>query len=251
MLSLSPQIIEIFTSTVIIIAIITTVIILTINKAKNDQTKQIGWKKWIWLIIACSCSVGFIIAGILIYFAISRKYNIKISPKIIIFIVIGCITLGLIIGGIYQAITYNPNISNDKPSENRMTQLNQTLTSIFGPKWSLIFVIFAIFLIIIFVLLYFGTRQGIQLTISDNSFEYLHRYFIGIAIFITAVVVFLLFLAWRKYKEEQQKQQDQNGDFNDSTKTQQLLELIGLGLVMIVVASILIALIMRSIKSNK
>lgn len=243
MVDLSPQTIQITISVVIIIALLVGVIILMIKQAHTNDQK--GWKKWIWLIITLIVTVGFSISSILIYFALSKYKGYTINVKIIALLVACSFIFGLIVGGVYRAVTYKTEIPPDKYSETRMTRLDQALTSYFGPRWPVVFILFAILLIIVLVLVYFTTRNGISVSLNDNNFGTLQKYLLIGGAILTVIVFVLVFIAYRKYKDDQEKQQQQDGDFADDSSSSDMAKDIGLLLGILLMLAVFIWLITR------
>jgi len=150
---------------------------------------------------------------------------------------------GLLAVGIYHAITTKSDIPPDSYSVNRMTRLSQVLTSYFGPKWPTVFAIFGLLLTVILVQLYFFT---ITVNMSDQNFNKLQKYMFWFAIVFT-VAMFLL--AYKRYREEQEKNQVVEGDFSDQTKVKELAkelaEMIGLGALVVVVLGIVVRMVVK------
>lgn len=249
MFNLTPQNIQIIISITIIVALIVGVIILMIKQAHtNDQT---GWKKWIWLIVTLVVTIGFSISSILFYIAICnyKKYNINI--KIIALLIASSFVLGLIIGGIYRSVTYKTEIPPDKYSETRMTQLDQVLTSYFGPRWPMVFIFFTILLIIILILVYFITHNGISVNLNDHNFGLLQKYLLIAGAIITVGTFILVYIAYKKYKDDQTQQQNQDGDFNPGDNSSNMVKNIGLLLAILFMLAVFIWLITKGWNNTK
>lgn len=153
---------------------------------------------------------------------------------IILSIILGLLVLAGVIVGTYFSAREPSGIQQNIYSANRMTSIHQVFTSYFGRNWPYMFLVFAILILVIMVLIYLLTRQGLTINISNANFVKLSKAFFWIAIILSLGVIALGVLAYVKYHKEQSEKMAQNGDFSDQTKGKQLIEVVGLGLILLI-----------------
>lgn len=130
--------------------------------------------------------IGYLI-GILITFTLGAMSFSLYSGKSLILAVFISIMVGILSWGIVRAVKYQ-DTPNDSYSKGRLTQLSEVLTSIFGPKWPYILMIFALFFTCILYFIYKSTID-INLTINCRYTFWISIIFL-IGMFVWAGIAF-------------------------------------------------------------
>ena len=200
----------------ILIIVFTTVILSQSNRTfgKNMENKAIEYS---WEIIGSL--VSLLIFNILI--GVNKFTKGKFDRSTIIKYIIISLTIGLVIGGIYKAITFKDIIPNDTASKSRMDILNQIMISILGPIWGKILGAFVIILIILLATLFINT-DPVSINISGNNNIYML-----ICLGIVTIISFVLFyIGYRKYQYDENKINKAKGNIVDKpNNTHQIIKL--------------------------
>ena len=172
-----------------------------------------GIKDWAWTILASSVTITSALASTLIYAYVRKHKKEEVNKKVLVWLVVGSVLLGLLSGGIYYSIAYKPPIAPDSYSESRITRLGQLFSAYFGPYWPYMFMIFAALLVILLVMLFFYTRNGVTMNVDHHSFIRIQRYLIWFGVIFTLGVAAISSWAFAKYVKEKKEQNKIDGDF--------------------------------------
>src|SRR5690349_20650835 len=103
------------------------------------------------------------------------KQDTKHKILVITIIVVSLIGIGLGLYFLIKAIQPNEtSIVPDQQSQSRMDSISQVMQSYFGQKWPAVMILFAVFIFLILVLVYFLTKKDIA--ISDQNFATLKKF---------------------------------------------------------------------------
>lgn len=149
---------------------------------------------------------GLLAMGTLAIMAISTYSGKKLGVALFVSVMAGILAFGIIRATQYQ------NTPNDKFSQNRLAQLNEVLTSIFGPRWQYVLIAF---LILFTVILYFVYKSNINIDFSGNS-----TYTLWTAIVFLIGMVILAGIAFKRNNPSL------SGDFAPSNQTVEIVGLI-------------------------
>jgi len=112
----------------------------------------------------------------------------KHSPWFYVGIVFSILTvIGVIVGTVIASKKAN-TVDPDQNSQNRLSILSQAFSSSLGIKWPWILITFSIFIIILLILLYLLSKQGLNFNIDDANYK------IFLYTFITIIVIFTIFI---------------------------------------------------------
>jgi len=153
--------------------------------------------------------------------------------KKLTYIIIGVVILVTFILLIMWNISNNKKnpILIDQNSTDRMTELNNILTSILGSKWPYLLFLFCIILIIFFYILYILSIKGININIDENHYKLFSILFI---IFLVLFVILIIILTVmniqnQKYNNQYCVQNYKPAD-DTSSSNMQTLQIIGLSI---------------------
>lgn len=171
------------------------------------------------------------------------------SPSIPLIIILFILLL-ILVYGIYRAIIYKPEIMVDEYSSRRMEQLNQLLTSYFGPKWPFVFVIFVVFLFIILFMLYSSTKGEINLDIPEESAGKFRRTLLWIGTMITVTLIGVTAWIVKNLYLQNKAGTKAEGDYT-KYNINKLTQVILLGIFVIILLIVLLSILHRLVRVKK
>ena len=124
----------------------------------------------------------------------------------------------------------------DQNSLNKIYQLQNILYSLFGSNWYIILISISIFLILLLVLLYVISIQGININVSDDHYK---MFFILFLILVTVISGSIITIAVREIINSQSTCVNTStltnyDSLNSYTKNQELIQIIGLSLFILI-----------------
>ena len=156
---------------------------------------------------------------------LSRR-NIKIVAVVIAaLIVLGILVTGIVLGVTAKTVSSLPP---GQASQDRLTTLDQVMTSFFGPKWAAILLAFAVGLLIILFLLYLLTKQ--EITIGDSAATGFSRSIIALVIIITLGIISAAIVSLVDFYKSKRQENETLGDFAASTNAWQVIELVAIAI---------------------
>lgn len=241
-------------STIFVLAIVASLIFVIKHNSLDIKTKMIPAVKEIiiarlWMIIALVSAIVLSFSSILIYDSVAKHKKLPEKSSMIGILIGSSILTGFLIGGIYRAITYKSNV-RDQVSSDRMDRINEVFNAQFGPKWIIVFAIFIFFLIIILYQLYRNNRNGVDVNLNDENAAVFKKYLLGLSIILTIGVVILVTMAIKKMRQDKKALKD-NGDFYQTSETSKMTQVIGLGLVTLIIVGGVILIIVKQMKKPK
>lgn len=155
---------------------------------------------------------------------------------VILFIVLAVVILVVLEFVVFKIVSKKSTIAVDANSQTRMQQLNNVMRSRFGNNWPFVLIMMLVFLLIIFALLYFVfKRTTININVDEKTGKILSRTNLIVIGIVSVGLIGAGIYAVIKEQRDHNNTVEENGDFQDKSKAQQFLELVGLVLVLIVV----------------
>ena len=205
----------------------------------------------LWIFISIVVAIILSIVSIIIYTNMVKREQKSIDRKMIAILFGISVLFGVIIGGIYRAVTYVPSSSPDTYSITRMDRINELFTSYFGARWPIILCIFVMFLVIILAQFYRLTEDGVEVSLTDENFSLFNKYFLTWSVFYTVVIGVFAFVAIKDMRKDQVELAEEQGDFYEETKMGDLTKVVLLGILALTILSFVIWLVVRQFTRTK
>uniref|UniRef100_A0A6C0EKP7 Uncharacterized protein n=1 Tax=viral metagenome TaxID=1070528 RepID=A0A6C0EKP7_9ZZZZ len=132
-------------------------------------------------------------------------------------------------------------ISNNQQSEDKITAIDEAMKSSLGPNWPYVVLVLVIFIAVMLGALYYAGQKGqINITLSDTAASRLNWIFLVFTIIFGIFMIILAIRQWTNYKREQDNGDTPNYQPNISQKKKdnQILAIIGLGLLALVIGGL-------------